>query len=49
MVEFLKRETSVTFLSSRAQYYSRLEPVQSVDVLRQINQAADTKNDEFPP
>ena len=47
MVEFLKRGTAVTFLSSRGQYYGRLEPVQSVDVLRQMKQAYLTKSDEF--
>ena len=39
IVEFLKRGTSVTFLSSRGQYYGRLESTQSVDVLRQMRQA----------
>ncbi len=47
MVEFLKRGTAVTFLSSRGQYYGRLEPVQSVDVLRQMRQATLTEDDEF--
>lgn len=47
MVEFLKRGTAVTFLSSRGQYYGRLEPVQSVDVLRQMRQAALTENEDF--
>ena len=47
MVEFLKRGTAVTFLSSRGQYYGRLEPVQSVDVVRQMKQAGLTENNEF--
>ena len=47
MVEFLRRGTAVTFLSSRGQYYGRLEPVQSVDVLRQMKQSRLTDNDEF--
>ncbi|OPZ87382.1 MAG: CRISPR-associated endonuclease Cas1 [Firmicutes bacterium ADurb.Bin419] len=47
MVEFLRRGTAVTFLSSRGQYYGRLEPVQSVDVVRQMKQARLTNNEEF--
>ncbi len=46
MVEFLKRGTAVTFLSTRGQYYGRLEPIQSVNAVRQMRQAklADDEN-----
>lgn len=47
MVEFLRRGTAVTFLSSRGQYYGILEPVQSVDVVRQMKQARLIDNEEF--
>jgi len=47
VTEMLKRGTSVTYLSSRGQYYGRLEPIQSIDADRQLKQARLLDNDEF--
>ena len=47
VVEFLKMGTSVTYLSTRGQYYGRLESVHSVDVVRQMKQANLTKDSSF--